>query len=137
MSVYNLGTHDPAGIGQPCIRERLVIMSQERTTTPPTVAPPISIPEAGTSHPAPLHPWQCPRCGSTDLASAYLVDYGDKFRQLQLAPRSLKLSKISRMLRPFKRLVNVGAQVCRHCGAVTLEVNPDEFAEVERKYGRR
>jgi len=108
-------------------------MSQERPTT---VAPPSSIPEAGTL-PAPMHPWQCPRCGSTDLASAYLVDYSDKFRQLQLAPRSLKLGKISRMLRPFKRLVNVGAQVCRHCGAVTLEVNPDEFAEVERKYGRR
>jgi len=27
--------------------------------------------------------------------------------------------------------------VCRHCGAVVLEVDPDEFAEAERKYGRR
>ena len=112
-------------------------MSEQHPTTPSTVAPPISIPEGGSARPTPLHPWLCPRCGSTDLASAYLIDYSDKFRQLQLAPRALKLSRISRMLRPFKRLVNVGAQVCRHCGAITLEVNPDEFAEVERKYGRR
>jgi RNA polymerase subunit RPABC4/transcription elongation factor Spt4 len=103
--------------------------------TPSTVAPPLSIPEAGTALRG--HHWQCPRCGSTDLASGYLIDYSDKFRQLQLAPRALKLSRISRMLRPFSRLVNVGAQVCRHCGAVTLEVDPDEFAEAERKYGRR
>jgi hypothetical protein len=104
--------------------------------TPSTVAPPLSIPEAGTTS---LHQYrgQCPRCGSTDLASAYLIDYSDKFRQLQLVPRALKLGRISRMLRPFSRLVNVGAQVCRHCGAVTLEVDPDEFAEAERKYGRR
>lgn len=103
--------------------------------TPPTVAPPLSIPEAGAALRG--HHWQCPRCGSTDLASAYLVDYSDKFRQLQLAPRALKIGRISRMLRPFARLVNVGAQVCRHCGAVVLQVDPDEFAEAERKYGRR
>jgi len=105
--------------------------------TPPTVAPPVSIPEAGRASLGGSHPWQCPRCGSTDLASAYLVDYSDKFRQLQLAPRALKLARVSRMLRPFKRLVNVGAQVCRDCGAVTLEVDPAEFADAERKYGRR
>lgn len=103
--------------------------------TPPTVAPPVSIPEAGST--ARLFQWQCARCGSTDLASAYLVDYSDKFRHLQLAPKALKLNRIGRMMRPFLRLVKVNAQVCRDCGAVMLEVDPDEFAEAERKYGRR
>jgi hypothetical protein len=122
--------------GQPFLG-KVTIMSELRGAIPSTVAPPMSIPEAGATRPTALTPWHCQRCGSTDLASAYLVDYSDKFRQLQLAPRSLKLSKISRLLRPFRRLVNVSAQVCRHCGAITLEVNPDEFADVERKYGRR
>jgi uncharacterized protein (DUF983 family) len=103
--------------------------------TPPMVAPPVSIPEGGTT--ARLFQWQCPRCGSTDLASAYLIDYSDKFRHLQLAPKALKLGKIGRLLRPFRQLVKVNAQVCRDCGAVTLEVDPDEFTEAERKYGRR
>jgi hypothetical protein len=105
--------------------------------TPSTVAPPVSIPEAGTTARLVAFQWQCPRCGSTDLASAYLVDYSDKFRHLQLAPKALKLGKIGRMLRPFWRLVKVNAQVCRDCGAVALEVDPDEFNEAERKYGRR
>jgi ribosomal protein L40E len=105
--------------------------------TPPTVAPPVSIPEAGTTARSAVHQWHCPRCGSTDLASAYLIDYSDKFRHLQLAPKALKLGKIGRLLRPFRQLVKVNAQVCRDCGAVTLEVAPDEFNEAERKYGRR
>ncbi len=105
--------------------------------TPSTVAPPLSIPEAGSATRPVAIQWHCPRCGSIDLASGYLVDYSDKFRHLQLAPKNLKLSKIGRMLRPFRRLVKVNAQICRDCGAVTLEVDPDEFAEAEHKYGRR
>jgi len=106
---------------------------------PPPVAPPASIPEADRSPLFAQTGWQCPRCGSPDLASAYLVDSGDnyKWHNLKLAPRALKLRKIRRMLRPFRNLVNVSAQVCRNCGYVTLEVDPDEFAEAERKYGRR
>ncbi len=105
--------------------------------TPLTVAPPASIPEAGTTARSAAFQWQCPRCGSTDLASAYLIDYSDKFRHLQLAPKALKLGRIGRLLRPFRQLVKVNAQVCRDCGALTLEVDPDEFIEAERKYGRR
>lgn len=105
--------------------------------TPFPVAPPVSIPEAGSTARMAAFQWQCPRCGSTDLASAYLIDFSDKFRHLQLAPKALKLSRIGRMLRPFRRLVKVNAQICRDCGAVTLEVDPDEFAEAEQKYGRR
>ncbi len=104
---------------------------------PPTVVPPPSVPEAGPYAPGSYRHWQCPRCGSPDLASAYLIDYSDKFRQLQLAPRALKLRKITRLLRPFRRMVNVSAQVCRNCGLVMLEVNPEEFAEAEERFGRR
>lgn len=112
-------------------------MPDPNSPTPPTVAPPISIPEAGPVPGGVSMQWQCVRCGSTDLASAYLIDYSDKFRQLQLAPKALKLNKISRLLRPFHRMVKVNAQVCRQCGAVLLEVDPDDFAEAERRYGRR
>jgi RNA polymerase subunit RPABC4/transcription elongation factor Spt4 len=80
---------------------------------------------------------QCPRCGSTDIGAGYLIDYSDKFRQLELAPRSLKLSRIGRLLRPFRRLIPVNARICRECGAVTLEVDPNDFADAEQRYGRR
>jgi hypothetical protein len=103
----------------------------------PLTPPPPSIPEEDRTPPGGTALWRCPRCGSTDLAPAYLVDYSDKFRQLQLAPRALKLATISRLLRPFKRMVNVGASVCRDCGLVLLEVDPDEFVEAERRFGRR
>ncbi len=106
---------------------------------PPTIAPPVSIPEADTS-PLLVRPgWQCPRCGSPDLASAYLVESGDQFKwhNLKLAPRALKLQKIRRMLRPYQQLVSISGQVCRNCGYLMLEVDPDEFAAAEDKYGRR
>jgi len=34
-------------------------------------------------------------------------------------------------------MVRVNAQVCRQCGAVMLEVDPEDFAEAEQRYGRR
>lgn len=101
------------------------------------IAPPVSIPEAGSTARSIGFQWQCPRCGSTDLGSAYMIDYSDKFRHLQLAPKALKLGRIGRLLRPFRRLVKVNAQVCRDCGIVMLEVDPDEFIEAEQKFGRR
>jgi hypothetical protein len=110
---------------------------QDNSNTPPTIAPPLSIPEAGSATVPVRIQWRCARCGSSDLGAAYLVDYSDKFRQLQLAPKALKLNKVSRLLRPFRRLVKVNAQVCRNCGAVTLEVDPDEFRDAEERYGRR
>ena len=104
---------------------------------PPTITPPVSIPEAGGTAISPIIQWRCERCNSVDLGSAYLIDYSDKFRQLQLAPRGLKLPKIARFLRPFRQLIRVNAQVCRNCGAVMLEVDPEEFVEAERRFGRR
>ena len=104
---------------------------------PRTIAPPVSIPEAGGTAISPVIQWRCERCNSEDLGSAYLIDYSDKFRQLQLAPRGLKLPKIARFWRPFRQLIRVNAQVCRNCGAVMLEVDPEEFVESERRFGRR
>ena len=112
-------------------------MSEQTGAAPPTVSPPISIPEAGMASMRASIQWRCPRCGATDLGSAYLIDYSDKFRPLQLAPKALKLRKITRFLRPFRSLLTVNAQVCRNCGAVTLEVDPEDFVEAERQYGRR
>lgn len=112
-------------------------MADQSHSTPPTVAPPVSIPEAASPPGGTALQWQCVRCGSVDLASAYLIDYSDKFRQLQLAPKALKLGKISRLLRPFRQMIKVNAQVCRQCGAVMLEVDPDDFADAEQRYGRR
>ena len=112
-------------------------MQKRSNANPSTLAPPVSIPEADRSPLLASSQWRCPRCGSTDLASAYLVDYGDRFRQLRLAPKALKLGRIGRLLRPFQRLVRVGARVCRECGAVTMEVDPEEFNEAEERYGRR
>lgn len=112
-------------------------MSEQSSYTPSTLAPPLSLPESGTEAIAAANQWRCARCGSPDLASAYLIDYSDKFRQLQLAPKALRLGKIARLLRPFRRLVKVNAQVCRNCGAVALEVDPEAFAEAEQRYGRR
>jgi hypothetical protein len=136
--VYNRGYRivNRARVLNLVMGEKLV-SERGRLSTPPTVAPPLSIPEAGAATIPVTVQWRCPRCGSPDLASAYLIDYSDKFRQLQLAPKALKLNKITRMLRPFRRLLKVSAQVCRNCGAVTLEVDPEEFREAEAHYGRR
>jgi len=105
----------------------------------PPVAPPPSLPEAGDEKRDSTLSISlvCPRCGSDDLASGYLVDYGEKFQNVFLAPRLLRLRKLRNMLRPFRNLVKVDADVCRRCGMVILEVNTDDFADAEERFGRR
>ncbi|WP_119065729.1 hypothetical protein [Aggregatilinea lenta] len=112
-------------------------MSEQSSHNPSTLAPPVTLPEAENAAKRKNMQLQCPRCGSTDIGTGYLIDYSDKFRQLQLAPRSLKLTRIARLLRPFRHLIPVNARVCRECGAVTLEVDPNDFAAAEERYGRR
>lgn len=103
--------------------------------TPPVV-PPASVPE-GSGPVAPRAQWACPRCGSTDLASTYLIDYGNTFDNVYLAPKTLTLKKLRRLLRPFKALTKVYADTCRNCGMVVLEVNTDELADAEHRFGKR
>lgn len=101
----------------------------------PPVAPPPVLPESQTTSVS-TH-WGCPRCGSDNLTSGYLVDYGEKFQNVYLAPRRLKLKKLRTMLRPFRHLVKVDADVCRNCGMVILEVNTDDFEEAEERFSKR
>lgn len=110
-------------------------MSDEQQKPPPVSAPP-SLPESNTGPVSPIARWVCPRCGSDDLGAGYLIDFGAKFDYIYLAPRRLRLRKLRNMFRPFKNLTKVDADICRNCGMVILEVNTDEFAEAEEKFGR-
>lgn len=105
---------------------------------PLPVSPPPSLPESTQqTNISPLRHWVCPRCGSEDLASGYLVDYGEKFQHVYLAPRRLRLKRLRSLLRPFRYLVQVDADVCRNCGMVILEINTEDFADAEVRFGRR
>jgi hypothetical protein len=66
-----------------------------------------------------------------------LVDYGEKFQNIYIAPRRLKLKRLRTMLRPFRHLVKVDADVCRNCGMVILEINTEDFQEAEEKFSKR
>ncbi len=102
---------------------------------PPPVSAPASLPESNTGPVSPVARWVCPRCGSDDLGAGYLIDFSDKFDYIYMAPRRLRLRKLRNMLRPFKHLTKVDADICRNCGMVILEVNTDDFAEAEEKFG--
>lgn len=102
----------------------------------PLSPPPLPEEDTATSPLRMNRRWVCPRCGSDDLASAYMVDYGEGFQNVYLAPRRLKLKRLRNLLRPFKHLTKVDADVCRTCGMVILEVNTEEFEESEEKFGR-
>jgi RNA polymerase subunit RPABC4/transcription elongation factor Spt4 len=107
------------------------------STGPLPFSAPSSLPEGATSPMMPVNRWPCPRCGSDDLASAYLIDYSHKFDYVYLAPRRLKLKRLRNMLRPFRNLIRVDADVCRNCGSVILRVNTEDFEEAERRFDRR
>jgi len=110
-------------------------MSEEQKSPP--VAPPAALPE-GRGPVSPRVQWGCPRCGSTDLASTYLVDYSNEFGNVYLAPKGLSLRRLNGwLLRPFRALTKVYADTCRNCGMVILEVNTDDLADAERRFGKR
>lgn len=102
----------------------------------PPLSPPPSLPEETGPIVHLKHRWVCPRCGADDLAAGYLVDYGEKFQHIYLAPRRLKFKRLRHMLRPFRNLTKVNADVCRNCGMVILEVDTEEFEEAEERFGR-
>lgn len=107
------------------------------TDKAPPLPPPPSLPEESPHTTANVaRRWVCPRCGSDDLAAGYLVDYGEKFQHVYLAPRRLKIKKLRNIMRPFRNLTKVDADVCRNCGMVILEVNTDEFGEAEERFGK-
>lgn len=77
----------------------------------------------------------CVRCGSTNLARGYIVDYGDKFEQIRFAPKRITLQWLNSIfaLRPWRSLAKLNAEACRDCGAVLLTVEPDELRRAERR----
>jgi uncharacterized protein with von Willebrand factor type A (vWA) domain len=77
----------------------------------------------------------CVRCGSTNLAHGYIVDYGEKFEQIRFAPKRITLRWLNSILalRPWRSLAKVNAEACRDCGAVLLVVEPDELRRAERR----
>ena len=77
----------------------------------------------------------CVRCGSTNLAQGYVIDYGDKFEQIRFAPKRITLRWLNSILalRPWRSLAKVNAVACRDCGAVLLVVEPEELRRAERR----
>jgi hypothetical protein len=114
----------------------------------PEVREPLGEPElsasASPAAPAPMphveHTYSpaafvCVRCGSTNLAHGYIVDYGEKFEQIRFAPKRITLKWLNSILalRPWRSLAKVSAEACRDCGAVLLVVEPDELRRAERR----
>lgn len=105
----------------------------------PVITPPSSLPEEQATTKPQAQAYlrdTCPRCNSTDLAAGYLVDFGDKFNYVYLAPRRLSLSRLRNLFRPYRNLTKVDANICRDCGMVILQINIQEFAETEERFGR-
>ncbi len=77
----------------------------------------------------------CVRCGSSNLARGYVVDYGEKFRQVHFAPKRITLNRLNGLLNlmPFRSLAKLDAVACRDCGAVLLVVDPAELRRAERR----
>jgi hypothetical protein len=77
----------------------------------------------------------CVRCGSSNLADGYIVDYGDRFEQIHFAPKRISLRWLNSLLalRPWRSLAKVGAVACRDCGAVLLTVTPEELRHAEHR----
>lgn len=78
----------------------------------------------------------CVRCGSTNIAKGYVVDYGDKFEQVHFAPKRITLHWLNSLfnLRPWRSLAKLNAEACRDCGAVLLVVDPEELRRAERRH---
>lgn len=98
------------------------------------VAPPEPIPHVEHSY-IPSH-FACVRCGSTNLARGFIVDYGgEKFEQVRFAPRRISLKWLNSLfnLRPWRGLLKLEAVACRDCGAVLMTVDPDDLRRAERR----
>lgn len=78
--------------------------------------------------------FKCARCGSGNLARGAVVDYSDHFEQVRFVPKRISLNWLNSLfnLRPWKALIKLDAVACRDCGAVMLEISPDELRRAER-----
>lgn len=100
------------------------------------LAPPASAtaPRPHVAHEFDRNALTCSRCGSSNLAKGYVVDFGDRFEAVHFAPKRVKLGWLNSLftLRPWSRLLKLNAEACRDCGAVTLLVDPSDLRRAER-----
>lgn len=103
----------------------------------PEFTPPAQTQPAPAAAPTPktTPPGTCPRCGSTDLGKGSIISYGTKFRPVYLRPSKLSFFRLHNMLRAFRGVTEVEAQVCRRCGYLMLQVDTEKLAEIERLSG--
>jgi hypothetical protein len=112
------------------------IVTVEQTGGMPPAAPaPVEDRAPHVEHSYQPARFTCVRCGSTNLARGYIVDYGDKFEQIHFAPKRVTLRWLNSILalRPWKSLAKLNAEACRDCGAVLMVVEPDELRRAERR----
>ncbi|MFQ3537039.1 MAG: hypothetical protein SNJ58_14325 [Aggregatilineales bacterium] len=102
------------------------------------LAPSYELPPAPNPHIAHFYQperFACLRCGSTNLARGYIVEFGgQRFEQVRFAPRRIPLKWLNSLLnlRPWRRLLRLEAVACRDCGAVLLTVDPEALRRAER-----
>lgn len=102
------------------------------TQTAVPEAQPAHAPAAPKPSSAPAH--RCPRCGSTDLGSGTLLTDRPKFRPPLFAPKGLSLARARRLFRLPKSTLEVACAVCRSCGHLMLQVDPEQLKELEARY---
>ncbi len=121
----------PAPVVQPVLQP--ITKPVEQVPVAPVIQDPHSVHDAVKSY----QPERsvCVRCGSSNLSSGYVVDYGDQFRQVHFAPRRITLGRLNSLLNlwPFRGLAKLNAVACRDCGAVLLVVEPGELRRAERR----
>ncbi len=134
----------PAGLESP---DEAQPLPDERMIAAPAAAKPPALPEADAppapqSIPAPaaserthFGAGHCPRCGGTDFGKGTLINYGDRFRPAYYKPSRLSFRRLHNLFRPFRRVSEVEAQVCRNCGMVMLQVDIDRLRDVEERSG--
>ncbi len=107
---------------------------QEPAPEEPAVSP-VPPPAPHVEHTYSPEKFVCVRCGSTNLAQGYIVDYGDKFEQIRFAPKRITLRWLNSILalRPWRSLAKLSAVACRDCGAVLMVVEPEELRRAERR----
>lgn len=97
--------------------------------------PPAEVPEAAPRVGPHFRTDICPRCGQSEFSKGSVISYGRDFRAVYFKPARLSWRRLGWMLRPFRQLVEVEAQVCRHCGLVSLQIDPEGLQQIEKRFG--
>ena len=113
------------------------VPQSEPVVPPEQVVPPETTVSEPATHPVGPHFRTdiCPRCGQPDFSKGTVLSYGRDFRPAYYKPAGLSWRRLRSMLRPFRHLIEVEAQVCRHCGLVSLQVDTDALERIEKKFG--